>query len=257
MSLNLSFARVASTIAMTAAALVGATEARAAEEPRCRPTAEMKTHLNSIGQVGLIAFEQQGSDPSKYVLRAIYATPTGDRATELVGEMQRDIKIPANRLQLPPVMCKDGEYTDVKLSMNSLRVIPKSFFETNVTIAEADLVCKQRQWGGCGPYNLGMESGAQKSNHYPMLKMTSAQFRSDGSIAKRGANYTISANPVGDRSGVVESGFNGVSQIFYDITNASYLSDSKMAFSNNWPIVVAEISNRPNIVAFSGSPTPK
>lgn len=250
-----------SAINLAIAAAIGSTftiasnDANAAEQ-LCMPTSEMKAHLNGKGQVGLVAFEQQGSDPSKFVLRAVYATPNGDRATEIVGEMPRDPNIPANKLQLPPTMCKDGEYTDVKLSMNELKVIPRSFYEKDVSPEAADIICKQRQWGDCGPYNKGMDLSAQKANEYPMLKMTSAEFRTDGSIAKLGANYTLSAAPTGERLGDVELGYGGVSKIFYDIKNASYLGDSKLAFSNKWPIVVAEASNKPSVVALA-TPSPK
>lgn len=137
-----------------AAALAGVSETRAADDLRCLPTAEMKAHLNAKGQFSLVAFEQQGSNPSKFVFRAYYATKDGTVATEVVGDEPRDSSLPIDQLQTPKELCKVGEFTGAKLAQNAERRVPSSFFERDVPTAEALSICEKRKWGdACGAFN--------------------------------------------------------------------------------------------------------
>ena len=252
MSLNLRFARVASTIAMTAIALVGVTEARAAEGPRCLPTAEMKAHLNAKGQFSLVAFEQQGSDPSKFVFRAYYATKDGTVATEVVGDEPRDPDLPKGELQIPKELCKVDEFTGAKLAQNAERRVPSSFFERDVPTAEALSICEKRKWGdACGAFNDKLRGVAQ-NGRYPMLRLTAVGKDQDGSFYL-GSTLTVIASPDGDRAGTVELSTGGVGKIKYDIRLATYTKDGLLAMTSGWPLVVASnaTARAPEVAALS------
>jgi len=237
---------------MTAIALVGVTEARAAEGPRCLPTAEMKAHLNAKGQFSLVAFEQQGSDPSKFVFRAYYATKDGTVATEVVGDEPRDPDLPKGELQIPKELCKVDEFTGAKLAQNAERRVPSSFFERDVPTAEALSICEKRKWGdACGAFNDKLRGVAQ-NGRYPMLRLTAVGKDQDGSFYL-GSTLTVIASPDGDRAGTVELSTGGVGKIKYDIRLATYTKDGLLAMTSGWPLVVASnaTARAPEVAALS------
>lgn len=179
-------------IIFSSAALVGVTEARAAEEPRCLPTAEMKAHLNAKGQFSLVAFEQQGSDSKKFKFVAYYATKDGSMGTEVIGEITRDPRVPNDQFQIPDALCKSGNFTGVQLAQNAERRVPSSFFERDVPTAEALSICEKRKWGdACGSFNNGVR-GYASNGRYPMLRLTAVGKDQDGSFY-RGGTLTVIA----------------------------------------------------------------
>lgn len=225
-------------IIFSSAALVGVTEARAAEEPRCLPTAEMKAHLNAKGQFSLVAFEQQGSDPSKFVFRAYYATKDGIVATEVVGDEPRNPSLPKDQLQIPKRLCKVDELTGAKLAQNAERRVPSSFFERDVPTAEALSICEKRKWGdACGAFNDKLR-GVAKNGRYPMLRLTAVGKDQDGSFYL-GSTLTVIASPDGERAGTVELSTGGFGKIKYDIRLATYTKDGLLAMTSGWPLVVS------------------
>lgn len=218
---------------------MAANEAKAADDSLfCLPTAQMKTHLNAKGQYSLVMFEHDGSDKSKFVLRAYYSTKDGSRATEVVGETRRDPDLAPGKLQIPAEMCIDSEYTNVKIAYNRSGTVPASFYEKNVSQADASKICAQRKWGDCGVFNTALDSGS-KNGKPPMLQMTAAKFNPDGTIARLGVHNTITASPDGAREGAVLRSYDGVGTIKYDIAGAIYSKDGATALTEGWPIVVA------------------
>ena len=205
-------------------------------ERHCLPTPEMKAWLNDRGQYSMVAFESIGSNPKKYVVRLFYSTRDGSRGTEVVSEDDRDNTAPKDRHQVPKVLCRDGEYTNIQLANNNLRAIPKEFPEPSVEPDAARTICNQRKWAFCGIYNNRIAADAM-GGRFPMLKLLSAEFDKQGKLKKTGAMITVSADLDGELPGVVELSAGGVSTILYLTRLTTYTKDGLLALNENWPLL--------------------